>query len=147
MEGKDADPAYREYRVQPGTIDLNHLELVALKRVSKSSWMPHLRLIDPSRPLGYASPITSSNTQERARQVQTLSRGDVIERSKGHEWSSVPCLVHPVGGVAAEAHEQSPTPGPAHLAEEAIKGPIPVGPTVRNRVSPPKFQGFNLLCL
>lgn len=40
------DPSYREYCVQPGVIDLDHLELVALKRVSKSSWMPHFRKIN-----------------------------------------------------------------------------------------------------
>jgi len=45
MAEKEADPSYQEYRVQPGVIDLDHLELVALKRVSKQSWMPHFRLI------------------------------------------------------------------------------------------------------
>jgi len=47
MEGKNADPSFWDYRVQSGVIDLDHLELVALKRVSKSSWMPHFRLITP----------------------------------------------------------------------------------------------------
>jgi len=45
MAEREADPAHREYRAQPGVIDLDHMELVALKRVSKWSWMPHLRLI------------------------------------------------------------------------------------------------------
>ena len=57
MQGKDADPAYRKYRVQPGIIDLDHMELVALKRVSKHSWMPHFRLIDSPGSLRYPSPM------------------------------------------------------------------------------------------
>lgn len=48
MEGKEADSSYLMYRVQPGIIDLNHLELVALENVSRGSWMPHFRLIPPS---------------------------------------------------------------------------------------------------
>jgi len=48
MQSKDVDPSHQEYRVKPGLIDLNHLELVALKRVAKSSYMPHFRLITPS---------------------------------------------------------------------------------------------------
>ena len=51
MGSKEADLSHREFHVQPGVIDLDHLELVALKRVSKSSWMPHLRLITPSNSL------------------------------------------------------------------------------------------------
>ena len=31
MQTKAADPSYREFRVQPGIIDLEHLELVALE--------------------------------------------------------------------------------------------------------------------
>jgi len=39
------------YRIQPGTVDINHLELVALERVSKGSWMPHFQWVpDPTRP-------------------------------------------------------------------------------------------------
>jgi len=49
-EGELPDPSYMKYRVKPGTIDIDHLELVALKRVSKSSWMPHFRLIAPPQP-------------------------------------------------------------------------------------------------
>ena len=48
MRFKEADRSYWKYRIQPGIIDLEHLELVALKRVTKSSWMPHFRLIPPS---------------------------------------------------------------------------------------------------
>jgi len=44
MAGKAVN-SHPEYRVQPGIIDLEHLELVALKRVAKSSYMPHFRLI------------------------------------------------------------------------------------------------------
>ena len=49
MEGKTADPSHPEFRVQPGVIDLDHLELVALERTSRSSYMPHFRLIPPSK--------------------------------------------------------------------------------------------------
>jgi len=48
MRGEAADPSYWEYRAQPGVVDVAHLELVALKRVSVSSWMPHFRLIPAS---------------------------------------------------------------------------------------------------
>jgi len=50
MEGKPADPSYHQYRVQSGVIDMDHLELVALQRVAKASYMPHFRLITPSQP-------------------------------------------------------------------------------------------------
>ena len=43
------DPDHARYRIQPGTVDLDHLELVALVRVSRGSWMPHFRLIVPPR--------------------------------------------------------------------------------------------------
>ena len=33
-KGKEADPSHPEYRVQPGVIGLDHLELVALERTS-----------------------------------------------------------------------------------------------------------------
>jgi len=48
MQDKPPVPSHSEYRVQPGIIDLDHLELVALKRVTKYSYMPHFRLISPS---------------------------------------------------------------------------------------------------
>lgn len=51
MQGKEVDPSYSGYRGQPGIVDLEHLELVALKRVAESSYMPHFRLISPSQPL------------------------------------------------------------------------------------------------
>jgi hypothetical protein len=47
MKGKEADRSYYEYRVQSGVIDMDHLELVGLKRVAKASYMPHFRLITP----------------------------------------------------------------------------------------------------
>jgi len=50
MQNKEGDPSHQEYRVKPGIIDYNHLELVALKRVAKSSYMPHFRLIAPPHP-------------------------------------------------------------------------------------------------
>jgi len=43
------DTTHVKYCVQPGKIDLEHLELVALVRVSRDSWMPHFRLIVPPR--------------------------------------------------------------------------------------------------
>lgn len=43
------NPDHAKYCVQPGKVDLDHLELVALVRVSKDSWMPHFRLIVPPR--------------------------------------------------------------------------------------------------
>lgn len=47
MRDKTPDPSYTEYRSQPGVIDIDHLELVALKRVSMHSYIPHFRLITP----------------------------------------------------------------------------------------------------
>lgn len=42
-----ADPSYQCYCFQPGVVDLDHLELVALRRVCKYLYMPHFRLIAP----------------------------------------------------------------------------------------------------
>lgn len=50
MKDKFADPSYQQYMVRPGVIDIDHLELVALKRVAKASYMPHFRLITASPP-------------------------------------------------------------------------------------------------
>jgi len=47
MRDEVADPQHLHYRFQPGIIDLDHLELVALKRVCKYSYMPHFRLVAP----------------------------------------------------------------------------------------------------
>ena len=58
MQGKEADPAYLGYRVQPGIIDLDHLELVALKRVAVGLWMPYFRSITPILPNGVCIPQT-----------------------------------------------------------------------------------------
>jgi hypothetical protein len=77
MQDKEADPSHREYRVQPGVVDLEHLELVALKRVSKSSWMPHFRLIAPSQ-----SPRCLSHTQEH---VEPSQQGPEVDRDKTME--------------------------------------------------------------
>jgi len=150
MKGKEADPSHLEYRVQPGVNDLDHLELVALEKVSGSSWTPQFRLI--ARSPRCPSPVTSSHTQERVdplQQVQKTDRGDLMEgsTSEARGRSSIPGLVHPGEEVAAEAHEENPTPGPARPADETAKGPTPIDLTVRNRVSPLKFQGFILLCL
>ena len=48
MQGKAADPLHLKYHAQPGVVDVAHLELAALRRVSVSSWMPHFRLIAAS---------------------------------------------------------------------------------------------------
>jgi len=51
MEGKPAyshDQEYQEYCIQSAVAVLKNLELVALKRVAKSSYMPHFRLITPT---------------------------------------------------------------------------------------------------
>ena len=50
MRNKASDPSFAEYRSQPGVIDIEHLELVALKRVAKFSYMPHFRLVTPPEP-------------------------------------------------------------------------------------------------
>ena len=120
METKEADPAHLEYRVLPGIIDLDHLELVALKRVSKSSWMPHLRLIAPSDSPRLPLPATSFHTRER---VGPPQRGPKVSCSNTMEWpgayerSSVRGPAYP-GVVIAEVYERSPTPGPEQLEEE-----------------------------
>ena len=149
MGVKDADPAYWEYRVQPGIIDLDHLELVALKRVSKSLWMPHFRLINPSSLLRSRPPITYFRTLERVNPPQQVQRvsPDIVEGSEAHEQSSVPGQVHPTEDVHTEVHKQDHFSGPAHPAEEAAKVPKPINLTAGNRVSPLKFQGFTLSCL
>jgi len=56
MQGKEANPAHLEYRVQHGTIDVDHLALVALKRVAVGLWMPYFRLITPTLPNGVCVP-------------------------------------------------------------------------------------------
>jgi len=56
MEGREPDPMHSKYSVQPGILDLNHLELVALVRVSRGSLMPHFRSIPPSRRNGVLIP-------------------------------------------------------------------------------------------
>ena len=47
---------HAKYCVQPGIIDAGHLELVALVKVTRDSWMPHFRLIAPSRGNGVYVP-------------------------------------------------------------------------------------------
>jgi len=48
MEGEMPGPSHREYSLQPGIVDIDHLELVALTRSAGALWMPHFRLITPS---------------------------------------------------------------------------------------------------
>jgi len=50
MMVKAGDPLHFQYWIQPGVVDIDHLELVALKRVAKASYMPHFRVITPSPP-------------------------------------------------------------------------------------------------
>jgi hypothetical protein len=64
--------SYWEYRVQPGIIDLNHLELVALKRVSKSSWMPHFRLISPHQKAKVPAPVIPGTSAGVVRPPQNI---------------------------------------------------------------------------
>ena len=48
MDGVAPEPIWEEYCIKQGVVDADHLQLVALERVSQSSWMLHLRLIPPS---------------------------------------------------------------------------------------------------
>lgn len=50
MEGVAPEPIWEEYCFREGVVDAKHLQLVALERVSQSSWMLHLRLIPPTPP-------------------------------------------------------------------------------------------------
>ena len=50
MDGVAPEPIWEKYCFQQGVVDADHLQLVALERVSQSSWMLHLRLISPSVP-------------------------------------------------------------------------------------------------
>jgi hypothetical protein len=72
MSSKEADRTYWKYRIQPGIIDLNHLELVALKRVSKSSWMPHFRLIPPRQKAKVPAPVTPGTSAGVVRPPQNI---------------------------------------------------------------------------
>lgn len=69
MQGRVPDPSYLEYRVQPGVIDLDHLELVSLKRVAMGLWMPYFRLI--------ASPPVQNGVYIPQRRSANESRRDV----------------------------------------------------------------------
>lgn len=50
VEGAAPDPMWEKYCFRQGVVDAEHLQLVALERVSQSSWMLHLRLIPPAVP-------------------------------------------------------------------------------------------------
>ena len=50
VDGVTPEPIWEKYCFQQGVVDADHLQLVALERVSQSSWMLHLRLIPPSPP-------------------------------------------------------------------------------------------------
>jgi hypothetical protein len=50
VDGAVPDPIWEKYCFRRGVVDADHLQLVALERVSQSSWMLHLRLTPPSAP-------------------------------------------------------------------------------------------------
>lgn len=65
VQRKVVDQPHREYCFRPGVVDFGHLEFFALKRVSKSSWIPQFRLIAlPTLPrcLPPSLPSTHENT-------------------------------------------------------------------------------------
>jgi len=97
MKENEANPLYLEYRVQPGIVDLDHLELVALKRVGKSSWMPHFRLIPPTQSPLRLPPKASPHTQEHVKPPERrlkVNRGDTRKGSKAHRQSFAPAPAH-----------------------------------------------------
>jgi len=50
VEGAVPEPIWENYCFRRGVVDADHLQLVALERVSQSSWILHLRLIPSSIP-------------------------------------------------------------------------------------------------
>lgn len=94
MERKEAGPSHQENRAQHGAIRLVQLELIALKRVSQSSWAPQVRLITPPRPLlRCPSPTATSIVRERVEplhQEPEVSHGDTRELPKAPRRSSRP---------------------------------------------------------
>jgi len=120
MQGQEANPAYREYSLRPGIVDFYHLELVALKRVAKSSWMPHFRLLAPSRPPLYISPAAPIRIRKHIEFLQRgpkASRGDTREGPKAHKQRCIPGPTHPEV-VTTKPNERSPIPGLPHPVEE-----------------------------
>ena len=130
MKGKEADPSYLEYRVQPGIIDLDHLELVALERIATSTWMPHFRLTDPFQSPRPLSTTTSSRTQEHAKPPERgpkANRGETKKGSKAHKRDSAPGLAHPAE-IFTAVHARSPRPGPGEVTAEVPRSPkMPLG--------------------
>jgi len=56
MEGEVPNVLHRKYALQPGIVDVDHLELVALTGAAGSLWVPHFRLITPSLQSGVYIP-------------------------------------------------------------------------------------------
>jgi hypothetical protein len=50
VEGAIPEPMWGKYSFRQGVVDADHLQLVALERVSQSSWILHLRLTPPADP-------------------------------------------------------------------------------------------------
>ena len=108
MEGKEADPSYPEYRIQPGVVDLDNLELVALKRVAKSSWMPHFRMISPPTRIDLSAP-SRCPTREHVELPQQGSNAGQNNTRKGSEVgrrSSGSGSAHSVGAVTDRLHSR-----------------------------------------
>ena len=108
MEGKEVDLSHLEYRIQPGVIDLDHLELVALKRVSKSSWIPHFRLISPPTRANLSAPprrLTREHV-ELPQQGPNAGQSNTREGSEVGRRSSGSGSAHSVGAVTDRLHSR-----------------------------------------
>ena len=108
MEGKEADPSYPEYRIQPGVADLDNLELIALKRVAKSSWIPHFRMI--SSPTRIDLPVPSRHPArehvEFPQQGPNAGQNNTREGSEVGRRSSGSGSAHSVGAVTDRLHSR-----------------------------------------
>ena len=130
IKWKEADPSYLEYRVWPGIIDLDHLELVALEIIAKSTWMPRFRLIDQYQSPRPLSPTTSARTREHVKPPERrpkTTRGETEKGSRAYKRDPAPDLVHPEE-TTTEADTRSPRPGPEEVTAEVPQSPkMPLG--------------------
>ena len=108
MEGKEVDLSHLEYRIQPGVIDLDHLELVALKRVSESSWIPHFRLISPPTRANLSAPLRRLTREhvELPQQGPNAGQSNTREGSEVGRRSSGSGSAHSVGAVTDRLHSR-----------------------------------------
>ena len=108
MEGKEVDLSHLEYRIQPGVIDLDHLELVALKRVSKASWIPYFRLISPPTRGNLSAPPRRPTREhvELPQQGPNASQSNTREGSEVGGRSSGSDSAYPVGAVTDRLHSR-----------------------------------------